>query len=83
MQVKVGANGSLGLPTEGVGSAYRGEGSAYRGVCLQRGVCLWGVYYLRGGGVLGRPPSKQEKRVVRILLECFLVGEFFKSGIIL
>ena len=55
---------------------YASGGSAYREVCPS-GVCLL------GGRVLGRPPPELEKRMVHILLECFLVSSLIYTGLVL
>ena len=54
--------GGGGLPTGGGASAYRGG----------EGLCTGGGGLPMGGG-WAEPPLKLQKRVVRILLECFLV----------
>ena len=55
-----------------------GGGSAYEGGFASRGICLEGLHPGKRGGLRmvgggGRPLRELEKRVVHILLECFLV----------
>ena len=54
--------------------------SVCRGVCLQRVVCIWGVGVQGGFAYRGwADPPELEKLAVCILLECFLVANFFES----
>ena len=55
-----------GVCIQGEGPASRGRGSASRGVCLRGDGCL------HPGG-WANPLPEPQKRVVRILLECFIV----------
>ena len=80
--------GGVSLPTaEGLhvgGGLPTGGESASRGVCIRAGVFACGVGSLhtvgsasRGG--LGRPYPELEKRVISILLECFLFEYSFHT----